>query len=112
AELPGCLDSVLEVLYRLFNEGYSAHEGDRLVRGELCDEAIRLCTLLCNAQDHEHRPRVHALLALMLLQAARLPARTGSGGELIPPARQDRSPWSKGRNPGGAAPLAPQPRGP
>jgi RNA polymerase sigma-70 factor (ECF subfamily) len=95
-ELPGRLDSVLEVLYLLFTEGYSAHDGDNLIRGELCDEAIRLSTLISSSGDGDE-PRVHALLALMLLQAARLPARTSAGGELLLLEQQDRSLWNKAR---------------
>src|SRR5689334_16566326 len=67
-------DSVLDVLYLLFNEGYSAHAGDDLVRADLCREAIRLGEVLAAARP---APHIHALLALMYLQAARLPARVG-----------------------------------
>jgi len=91
-ELPSRLESLLKVLYLMFNEGYSAHEGDALVRGDLCTEAIRLCTLLV-----EHpatvSPSAHALLALMLLQSARLRARVDAAGELAILAEQDRSLW-------------------
>jgi RNA polymerase sigma-70 factor (ECF subfamily) len=91
-ELSERLDSLLEVLYLLFNEGYSAHAGDDLVRSDLCAEAIRLGRQLV---DHPatRLPEAHALLALMLLQAARLPARVDAAGELATLAEQDRSLW-------------------
>jgi RNA polymerase sigma factor (sigma-70 family) len=97
AELPRRLDSVLEVLYLLFNEGYAAHQGDALIRTELCDEAIRLCTLLARYLSRGTPPRVHALLALMLLQSARLPARVGPAGQLVPLESQDRTLWNRSR---------------
>ncbi|HVS32040.1 MAG TPA: sigma-70 family RNA polymerase sigma factor [Thermoanaerobaculia bacterium] len=91
-ELPVRLESLLQVLYLMFNEGYSAHTGDDLVRADLCREAIRLAAIVA---DHAVAggPAVHALLALMLLQAARLPARTDAAGELVILAEQDRSRW-------------------
>jgi RNA polymerase sigma factor (sigma-70 family) len=99
SELPSRLDSVLEVIYLLFNEGYSAHEGSDLIRGELCDEAIRLANLIYTSErwDFGRQPRVHALLALMLLQSARLPARTDRRGDLLLLEKQDRSLWNKSR---------------
>ncbi|HYP29823.1 MAG TPA: sigma-70 family RNA polymerase sigma factor [Blastocatellia bacterium] len=93
-ELPERLDSVLEVIYLLFNEGYTAHTGENLVRRELCEEAIRLCGLLV-AHDASALPKSHALLALMLFQAARLPARIGEDGELLTMAEQDRALWDR-----------------
>jgi RNA polymerase sigma-70 factor (ECF subfamily) len=95
-ELPARLESVLQVLYLLFNEGYSAHDGDHLIRGELCDEAIRLCKLIIGGRVGD-QPQVHSLLALMLLQSARLPARTDAGGELLLLEHQDRSRWNKAK---------------
>jgi RNA polymerase sigma-70 factor, ECF subfamily len=93
-ELPERLSSLLKVIYLMFNEGHSAHEGDALVRADLCDEAIRLGTLLV-----EHRPTAsppaHALLALMLLQAARLPSRIDSCGDIALLAEQNRSRWDQ-----------------
>ncbi len=92
AELSARLDGVLHTLYLLFNEGYKASVGDRLVRAELCREAIRLVTLVT-----EHpmtcAPRARALLALMLLNAARLDARTDAGGNLLRLHEQDRTAW-------------------
>jgi RNA polymerase sigma-70 factor (ECF subfamily) len=80
--LPARLDSVLDVLYLLFNEGYGAHGGDNLVRAELCGEAIRLARIVV-AHPPTDLPRVHALLALMLLQAAacrHAPTRRATSG--------------------------------
>jgi RNA polymerase sigma-70 factor, ECF subfamily len=98
ADYPQRLESVLDVLYLLFNEGYAAHTGDDLVRAELCREAIRLGELLAAAGPKicaEGAPAVHALLALLYLQAARLPARVGGddGGMLLRLAEQDRALW-------------------
>jgi RNA polymerase sigma-70 factor (ECF subfamily) len=93
-ELPGRLDSVLQVIYLLFNEGYAAYQGEDLVRKDLCAEAIRLASLLL-ARAETARPKVHALLALMLLQASRLPARQDAEGNLLLLAEQDRSLWDQ-----------------
>jgi RNA polymerase sigma-70 factor (ECF subfamily) len=92
AELPARLDSVLQVLYLLFNEGYAAHLGEDLVRGDLCDEALRLGMLLTRRPDTA-RPTVHALVALMCFHASRLPARVDGAGDLLLLAEQDRSKW-------------------
>jgi RNA polymerase sigma-70 factor (ECF subfamily) len=92
AELSARLESVLQTLYLLFNEGYKASGGERLVREELCHEAIRLATLVAGHPSCE-RPAVHALLALMLLNAARLPARTDPEGNLRLLEEQDRTRW-------------------
>lgn len=94
AELPARLELVLQVLYLLFNEGYRAHRGAQLVQGELVDEALRLAALLAE-QPHTDGPALRALLALMLLLGARLPARTDAAGELLPLAAQDRSRWDR-----------------
>ena len=94
AELAERLDSVLAVLYGLFNEGYGAHQGEDLIRHELCVEAIRLTSLLSEHPVGD-QPTVHALLALMLLQAARLPARTDEQGDLLLLEEQDRSRWDR-----------------
>ena len=94
AELAGRLDVVLQTLYLLFNEGYKASSGESLVRADLCEEAIRLATLLAE-QPAGQEPRTHALLALMLFSAARLPARTDDDGHLLRLKDQDRSTWNK-----------------
>lgn len=94
AELPARLDLVLQVLYLLFNEGYRAHRGAQLVHSELVEEALRLAALLAE-QPSTDGPALRALLALMLLLGARLPARTDAAGELLPLAAQDRSRWDR-----------------
>ncbi|MGH3972776.1 MAG: DUF6596 domain-containing protein, partial [Pseudonocardiaceae bacterium] len=86
--------SVLAVLYLLFNEGYDATTGDVAVRGELCGEAIRLARLLLGDRRTD-MPRARALLALMLLQASRLPARVDARGEMLLLGEQDRSRWDR-----------------
>jgi RNA polymerase sigma-70 factor (ECF subfamily) len=94
SEMSDRLDSVLQVIYLLFNEGYAAHRGENLVRAELCEEAIRLCGLLIRHPATD-APKSHALLALMLLQAARLPARLDASGRLLTLAEQDRDLWDR-----------------
>jgi RNA polymerase sigma factor (sigma-70 family) len=91
AELDARLGSVLEVIYLVFNEGYSATAGDDWVRPALCDDAIRLGRVLAGLQPNEIE--VHGLLALMELQASRLHARVGPHGEPILLADQDRRRW-------------------
>jgi RNA polymerase sigma-70 factor (ECF subfamily) len=95
AELPGRLDSVLRVLYLLYNEGYGAHAGEDLVREDLCGEAIRLARLLASRPD-TGLPRLHALLALFYFQTARLETRVDSEGNLLLLADQERSRWDQG----------------
>jgi len=94
AELPGRLDSVLEVLYLWFNEGYGAHKGNELVRADLCEEAVRLCWLLAE-YPATTLPKCHALLALMLLHAARFPTRVDGEGNLLLLRDQERSQWDQ-----------------
>jgi len=94
AELGARLDSVLDVLYLLFNEGYAAHGGENLVRRDLCGEAIRLAGLLARNPATDV-PAVHALLALMLLQSSRLPARVDDAGDLLLLSEQDRARWDR-----------------
>lgn len=90
AELPERLDSVLRVIYLVFNEGYSASVGSELTREDLTREAIRLGRLLMELLPE---PEVMGLLALMLLNESRRPARTSAAGELIVLDEQDRSLW-------------------
>src|SRR3954468_22381524 len=93
-ELGRRLDVVLTSLYLLFNEGYKASSGEKLVREEICQEAIRLMGLLVE-HPSGNRPEAHALLALMLLNAARIPARVDDEGNLLRLQEQDRSKWDK-----------------
>jgi RNA polymerase sigma factor (sigma-70 family) len=95
AELAARLDGVLAALYLLFNEGYKASAGERLLREELCAEAIRLTSLLV-VHPAGDTPRAHALLALMLLTAARFPARLDAHGLLLRLEEQDRAKWDQG----------------
>jgi len=90
-ELNGRLDSVLEVIYFMFNEGYAAHAGEDLIRQDLCLEALRLGRLVAASSIGE--PRADALVALMALEAARLPARVDESGDLILLEHQDQSRW-------------------
>ncbi|RGA02934.1 sigma-70 family RNA polymerase sigma factor [Microbispora triticiradicis] len=91
ADLPDRLRAVLAVVYLIFNEGHTASAGDRLVREDLCAEAIRLGRLLAESMPDE--PEVLGLLALMLLLHARRAARTTADGDLVPLVGQDRSRW-------------------
>jgi RNA polymerase sigma-70 factor (ECF subfamily) len=91
-ELPERLDAVLQVIYLVFNEGYSAAAGAEVTRAELTGEAIRLGRLLTELQPE---PEVIGLLALMLLQESRRAARTSPTGELILLEKQDRSFWNR-----------------
>jgi RNA polymerase sigma-70 factor, ECF subfamily len=91
AELPDRLPAVLAVVYLVFTEGHSATSGDRLVREDLCAEAIRLARLLAELMPDE--PEVTGLLALLLLTSSRRPARVGPDGSLVLLADQDRSRW-------------------
>lgn len=94
AELEPRLEGVMSALYLLFNEGYKASGGERLVREELCHEAIRLTSLLV-AHPVGGTPQSHALLAFMLLTAARFPTRLDEDGELLRLHDQDRSKWDQ-----------------
>lgn len=92
SELPDRLDTVLRVVYLVFNEGYSASFGASLTRADLCGEAIRLGRLLLQLLPE---PEVMGLLALMLLHESRRPARTSTNGDLVLLEDQDRSLWNQ-----------------
>ncbi|HET7023647.1 MAG TPA: RNA polymerase sigma factor [Gemmatimonadales bacterium] len=91
AELPARLQSVLEVIYLVFNEGYSATAGEEWIRADLCGEALRLGRILAELAPME--PEVHGLVALMEIQASRMRARVGLGGEPVRLLQQDRARW-------------------
>lgn len=93
-ELAPRLDGVLRVIYLLFNEGYKASRGESLVRADLCEEAIRLAKLLAG-HAAGNQPRTHALIALMLLDTARLSSRTDAAGKLLLLHEQDRATWDR-----------------
>ncbi len=92
-ERPARLASVLEVIYLIFNEGYSATAGDHWTRPALCEEALRLGRILAQLAPEE--PEVHGLAALMEIQASRIRARTGPSGEPVLLADQDRARWDQ-----------------
>jgi RNA polymerase sigma-70 factor, ECF subfamily len=94
ADLPHRLGAVLAVVYLIFNEGYTASSGERLVREDLCAEAIRLGRLLAELMPDE--PEVMGLLALMLLVESRRATRTTPDGDLVLLADQDRRRWDRG----------------
>jgi RNA polymerase sigma-70 factor, ECF subfamily len=93
ADLPGRRAAVLAVVYLIFNEGHTASSGDRLARGDLCAEAIRLGRLLVELMPDE--PEALGLLALMLLTESRRAARSGPDGALVLLAGQDRARWDR-----------------
>jgi RNA polymerase sigma-70 factor (ECF subfamily) len=93
-ELRERLDSVHQVLYLLFNEGYSATEGETAIRADLCGEAARLCQMLCS-HPRCSTPSTYALLALMLFHAARLDARLDEHGGVLLLEDQDRDRWDR-----------------
>jgi RNA polymerase sigma factor (sigma-70 family) len=92
-ERPARMDSVLEVIYLIFNEGYSATAGDDWMRPALCEDAVRLGRILAQLAPDE--PEVHGLVALMEIQASRVRARSGPGGEPILLLDQDRRRWDR-----------------
>ena len=91
ADLPTRADAVMQVIYLIFNEGYLASSGDTLLRRDLSTEAIRLGHILCDLMPDMAEPA--GLLALMLANDARAPARLDAGGAMIPLDTQDRSLW-------------------
>jgi predicted RNA polymerase sigma factor len=93
ADMAARLSSVLEVVYLVFNEGYSATAGEDWVRPALCEDALRLGRILAELAPRE--PEVHGLVALMEIQASRLRARTGPGGQPILLLDQDRGRWDQ-----------------
>src|SRR5205809_5767886 len=92
-DLAARLSSVLEVIYLIFNEGYSATAGDDWMRPALCEDALRLGRILAGLAPNE--PEVHGLVALMEIQASRARARTGPSGEPILLLDQDRARWDR-----------------
>ena len=102
--LTGRLAAVLEVLYLIFNEGYAATSGERWIRQDLCDEALRLARMLVRLAPREGE--VHGLLALMELQASRASARVDAQGQPVLLLEQDRSTWDRGSIERGLAALA------
>ncbi|MFI6218271.1 RNA polymerase sigma factor [Nocardia brasiliensis] len=92
-ELADRLDSVLAVVYLIFNEGYAATAGEDWVRVELCQDALRLARMLAELLPGE--PEAHGLVALLELQGSRLPARTGPAKDVVLLADQDRSRWDR-----------------
>lgn len=92
-QLPERLDSVLEVIYLIFNEGYCATAGDDWMRPQLCDEALRLGRIVAELVPRE--PEVHGLVALMEIQASRTHARSGPSGEPILLLEQNRARWDQ-----------------
>ena len=105
ADLAPRLDGVLATLHLLFNEGYKASSGDRLLREDLCHEALRLAGLLVEHPAGD-TPRAHALLALMWFNVARFPARVDERGELRPLDAQDRGLWDRAGIDAGLSHLA------
>nr|WP_245652923.1 RNA polymerase sigma factor [Herbidospora sakaeratensis] len=102
-ELGERLEAVLEVVYLIFNEGYTATAGDDWIRPHLCEEALRLARLLEELLPRE--PEVHGLRALLEIQASRLGARTDANGDPILLPDQDRAKWDRGRIAAGLAAL-------
>jgi RNA polymerase sigma factor (sigma-70 family) len=94
AELPAALDSVLEAIYLMFNEGWTSSTGDDLIRQDVCGEAIRLARLVAGHPALD-LPKAHALAALLLLQAARNPARVDPEGNLLLLSEQNRALWNR-----------------
>lgn len=94
-EFESRLNSVLESIYLLFNEGYNASEGTEIIRFELCDEAIRLAQMIAHYPKIQQKKQALALLSLMLLNSSRFNARRNSKGEIVELAKQERTLWSR-----------------
>lgn len=94
-ELENRLQAVLETIYLLFNEGYSASGGNKIIRYDFCTEAIRLAEIIAAHPTVKRKSNVYALLALMLLNASRFKARQNTVGELVELANQNRKLWNK-----------------
>ncbi|WP_353777888.1 sigma-70 family RNA polymerase sigma factor [Winogradskyella sp. 3972H.M.0a.05] len=90
--LPLRLESVMEVLYLIFNEGFHSNKSDKLIRKELCGEAMRLCKMLLQ-NEHTRSSATYALFALMCFHSARIEAKTNSEDEILDLEHQDRSLW-------------------
>ncbi|AUP78444.1 RNA polymerase sigma factor [Flavivirga eckloniae] len=90
--LPQRLESVMEVLYLIFNEGFHSNKEETLIRKELCGEAMRLCKILLK-NKHTRTPEAYALFALMCFHSARIEAKTNAKNELLDLKNQDRSQW-------------------
>ncbi|MCP1383555.1 RNA polymerase sigma factor [Runella salmonicolor] len=110
-ELPTRLDTVLKAVYLLFNEGYNSQHPDRLIRQDLCEEALRLGTLL-SQHRYTDLPKTAALLSLMYFQASRFDARQDEEGNIILLANQDRQKWNRTRIDAGIAFLNRASQGP
>jgi RNA polymerase sigma-70 factor (ECF subfamily) len=94
SEIEERLEAVLETIYLVFNEGYSASSGDELIRFELCEEAIRLAEMIAAYTRIQNKSNVYAMLSLMLLNASRFTSRTNKQGAIRTLAEQDRSLWN------------------
>ncbi len=93
-EIAARLDIVLKTLYLLFNEGYNSSHPDQLIRTDLCEEAIRLCMMLCH-HPLTGLPRTHALLSLFYFQSSRLNSRLDNNGSIVLLKHQNRSGWDQ-----------------
>ena len=105
AELEKRLDAVLATAYLLFNEGYSASNGNEVIRYELCEEAIRLVQIIASSKTILFKENVYGLLALMYLNASRFKARLDEKGNILTMAQQDRSKWDASQRDKGLACL-------
>ena len=94
-EFENRLNSVLETIYLLFNEGYNATKGSEMIRFELCEEAIRLAQLIADYQKIQQKTDVWALLSLMLLNSSRFKSRRTINSEIVEMAKQDRNLWDR-----------------